>query len=145
MSSTEIVKMLNADLSNELGLILRCNMLSQTAENLKMPAEAAIFQQAVREEMRHAECLTERIVHLGGSPVKVPHPFAYHKSDSFWQMLEDTISRKRQIQGQYRAHICKCITSVDPVTQLTLEVIIADEERQIYLWRSILQAESERL
>lgn len=142
MNTNEIVMMLNADLADELGSILRCNMLSQIAESLKKPAEAAIFQQAAHEETRHADRLAERIVHLGGNPVTAPQLLAYRKNGDFRLMLEDTLSKKREIVGQYRMHIWTCIESVDPVTRLMLEEILSDEERQVYLWRSILQVEA---
>jgi bacterioferritin (cytochrome b1) len=143
MNTNEIMKALNADLADELGSVLRCNTLFQTAESLRKPAEAAIFQQAALEETQHANRLAERIIHLGGNPVTAPRLLAYRKPGDFWLMLEDTLSRKREIVGQYRMHIWMCIEFLDPVTRLMLEEILSDEERQVYLWRSALQVDTE--
>jgi len=72
--SQKIIDALNKDREGELAAIIQYMKHHYEGEGMESPAILEIFKSTAKDEMGHAEKLAERIVYLGGTPIKNLNP-----------------------------------------------------------------------
>jgi bacterioferritin len=93
------------------------------------------FRAASMDEMRHADELGERIDELGGNPtINVGE---IRSGGDLKKMLRDNAEHESEAIERYIKHI-QAIGMSDPTTRRLLEEILADEERHLNEWRTLL-------
>lgn len=78
-------------------------------------------------EMRHAEAISERVVHLGGEPTTQPAPITLGEDSQ--EMLEDDREQERGAIALYTRIIEVAEAEGDPVTAIMFRRILSDEEK----------------
>jgi len=100
------------------------------------PVEAAL-KDVAKEELEHAEELTERILQLGGKPIADPKQFLEKTNcgyevptESVVKALKDAIKGEGCAIGVY-SKIAKMTKDTDPIThQLILHIMSEEEEHE---------------
>ena len=87
-------------------------------------------------EMRHAEEISERIVHLGGTPVSEPDENVI--SDSIADMLADDLEQERQAIALYEKIIAQADEEADAITRKLFTWILRDEKAHYRLFSKFL-------
>ena len=131
----EVLTMLEEDLSDELGSIIQYMWQHVSAKGLASAEVRDRFRAASMDEMRHAEELAERIDELGGTPtIRVGE---IRSGGDLEKMLRDNVVHEEEAVERYISHI-QAIGMADPTTRRLLEEILADEERHLNEWRTLL-------
>lgn len=132
----EILKMLNVDLSDELGSIVQYMWHHVSAKGIASPEVRDLFRAASMDEMKHAEEIAERIDQLGGEPtISVGE---IKTGGNLTKMIRDDLTAEDLAIKRYLGQIKK-IGASDPTTRLMLENILSDEERHANEWRTLLE------
>jgi bacterioferritin len=76
MSKEELIRGLNADLSGELGTIIRYNYQAGKMVGIHGEDLRQVFRDDLPDELGHAAYLTDVIADLGGEPTTSPREFA---------------------------------------------------------------------
>lgn len=134
-TSEEIMTMLQENLSDELGSIIQYMWQHVSAKGIESAEIRDRFRAASMDEMRHAEEIAERIDELGGDPnIKVGE---IRSGGDLKKMLRDNVEHESEAVERYIRHI-QAIGMSDPTTRRLLEEILADEERHLNEWRTLL-------
>ncbi|MCZ7401760.1 MAG: ferritin-like domain-containing protein [Candidatus Methanoperedens sp.] len=134
--SQKIIDALNKDREAELAAIIQYMKHHYEGEGMESPAILEIFKSTAKDEMGHAEKLAERIVYLGGTPIKKPEPII--EGGDLKKMMQDDLAKENGAIRQYKEHIKLAIEENDPTTRLMLEEILSDEEGHADIWETIL-------
>jgi len=132
----KIIEALNKDRADELGAIIQYMGHHYEAEGMESPEIIEMFKSTAKDEMGHAEKLAERIVYLGGEPVKKPSEIK--KGGDLKKMIQDDLAAENGAIAQYKAHIKLAAELSDPTTRLMLEEILSDEEGHADTWETTL-------
>jgi bacterioferritin len=89
-------------------------------------------------EMRHAEAIAERVVHLGGEPTTQPAPVTIGKATS--EMLALNQHEERGAIELYRRIIEFAGQQHDDVTANLFRQILGDEEKHLKVFSDLLAA-----
>jgi bacterioferritin len=119
--NTEVIRMLNEDLTGEVEAILVYSHSHFVLED-EAPTALAMLEIAI-DEMRHVQWLAEQIVELGGEPQLLPHRVRFAGRD-LAEALQRGIDLEREAIANYNAHIAAI---ADPAIQRML-AHIRDEE-----------------
>ncbi len=130
----EIIEALNKARADELAAILQYMGHHYEGEGMESPAILEIFKKTAIDEMKHAEKLGERIVYLGGTPIKNPSKF--QKGGDLVKMIKDDLDFENTAIQNYKEFIKLC--DEDPVTRLMLEGILTEEEGHADNWETTL-------
>ena len=136
-TKAEVLKMLNEDLSDELGSIIQYMWHHVSGKGLASAGVLGMFHAAAIDEMKHAEEIAERIDQLGGEPtIKVGE---IKTGGNIEKMIRDDLAAEEAAVERYGAQIRK-IMETDPATRHMLEDILQDEERHANDWRTLLES-----
>jgi bacterioferritin len=120
MSNEDVINMLNADITSEIEAILtylRHQFVCGVCEISRTMEEIA------RDEMRHVEWLSEKVVALGGIPT-IEHAQLHLEGESLPAMLKRDVGLEEMATNQYQDHI-DAIT--DPKIRHLLRKIMNEE------------------
>jgi len=120
MSNEEVIEMLNADITGEIEAILtylRHQFVSGVCDISRTMEEIA------RDEMRHVEWLSEKVVDLGGIPT-IEHAQLHLEGEDLPMMLKRDVGLEETAINQYQEHI-DAIT--DPKIRHLLRKIMNEE------------------
>ena len=125
MSKKELIKMLNQDLSAELGTIIRYNyQASKSAGPHALPLRG-LLRGEIPDELGHATFLSDVIVDMGGEPTLEPQEFKPTANTK--EMLEQDIKFELKDVVNYRQH-AQAAEALDEIElKLKLEEMAADE------------------
>jgi bacterioferritin len=135
--SKELIDALNQDISYELASIIQYMWHHVMASGVESPAIIDRFRLVAMDEMRHAEMLGERIDLLGGVPTT--ELAAIQVGGDLKKMIEDDIAGEELAVRLYKEHIKLADGLDDPTSRRMLEDILADEERHLHDWETILE------
>ena len=134
MSTKEIIDALNKDLADELAAIIQYLMHHYLGEGMDTPGILGMFEATAKDEMKHFEMISERIVYLGGTPTTKPSDIK--TGGDLKKMIQDDLASENGAIRQYKEHIKLCAD--DPGTRLMLEKILLDEEGHADNWETVL-------
>jgi bacterioferritin len=132
----ELIDALNEDLSYEMASIIQYMWHHVMASGLDSPAIIDRLRLVALDEMRHAEMLAERIDLLGGVPTTKLQ--AVLVGGDLKKMIRDDIAGEELAIQVYKDHIKLANGLDDPTSRRMLEDILADEERHLDTWESVL-------
>jgi bacterioferritin len=132
----ELIDALNEDLSYEMAAIIQYMWHHVMASGLDSPAIIDRLRLVALDEMRHAEMLAERIDLLGGVPTTELQ--AVLVGGDLKKMIRDDIAGEDLAIQTYKDHIKLANGLDDPISRRMLEDILADEERHLDTWESVL-------
>lgn len=137
MSMEKLIEGLNADLSAELGTILRYNYQASKCVGTSGMALRAMFVDEIADETGHARYLSDIIVDLGGEPTTTPK--AFEKRDTIKAMLEMDIEMEQADVKSYVEHaaLAEELGLVD--VKMRLEEMAADEAGHARLIKRLLR------
>jgi len=136
MNKERIIKILNEDISLEIGAIIQYMHHHFTAEGMESPEIIDKFEETAEDEMKHMALLSERVNYLGGDPSTAVAPFK--KGGDLKKMIQDDLDGENLAIKTYRGHIKICMEEEDPTTRLMLENILSEEEGHADLWETTL-------
>jgi bacterioferritin len=120
MSNEDVINMLNADITGEIEAILtylRHQFVCGVCEISRTMEETA------RDEMRHVEWLSEKVVNLGGIPT-IEHAQLHLEGEGLPAMLKRDVGLEEMAINQYQDHID---TITDPKIRHLLRKIMNEE------------------
>ncbi len=136
MGKEKIIEALNKDRADELAAIIQYMGHHYEGEGMESPAILGNFKSTAKDEMGHAESLAERIVYLGGEPIKKPSEIK--KGGDLKKMIQDDLAAENNAIKNYKEHIKLCFEENDHTTRLMLEKILSDEEGHADTWMTTL-------
>jgi len=130
----EIVEELNKALADEWLAYMQYMFASKI---VKAPPAAKVLEEVAKEELEHADELTERIIQLGGNPIVDPKQF-YEKTNCGYEVPTDNTGKVLEdgLKGEGCAikvyvKIAEMTKSTDPLTyQLMLHIMEEEEEHE---------------
>ena len=133
----ELTDALNQDLSYELGAVIQYMWHHVMGSGVESPAIIDRFRLVAMDEMRHAEMVAERIDLLGGVPTT--ELAAIQVGGDLKKMIRDDIAGEELAIRMYKEHIKLAAGLDDPISRRMLEDILADEERHLHDWETVLE------
>jgi len=133
----ELIDALNQDLSYELAAVIQYMWHHVMGSGVESPAIIDRFRLVAMDEMRHAEMVAERIDLLGGVPTT--ELAAIQVGGDLKKMIRDDIAGEELAIRLYKGHIKLADGLDDPTSRRMLEDILADEERHLHDWETILE------
>ncbi len=133
----ELIDALNEDISYELAAIIQYMWHHVMASGVESPAIIDRFRLVAMDEMRHAGMLAERIDLLGGVPTTKLQ--AIQVGGVLKKMIQDDIAGEELAVRMYKQHIKLADGLDDPISRRMLEDILADEERHLHDWETVLE------
>ena len=133
-NADEVVEQLNKALADEWLAYMQYNF---AANLVPVPAVEGALKEVAKEELEHAEELTERIIQLGGKPIADPKQF-YEKTNCGYEVPDEDTAKtlKDAIKGEGCAirvyeKIAKMTKDSDPITyQLMVHIMTEEEEHE---------------
>lgn len=132
MKKTEIIELLNKDLSGEIEAILIYMRDSFVTEDCK-PSRS--MEEIAKDEMRHAEKLAEIIVDLGGMPTMLHRELDFGKK-GVKGYLKRLIALEEEAIAMYKEHI---ETIPDDEIKGVLTHILHEEEEHLKEFTELLK------
>ena len=132
-----LIDALNEDISYELAAIIQYMWHHVMASGVQSPAIIDRFRLVAMDEMRHAEMLAERIDFLGGVPTT--ELAAIQVGGDLKKMIRDDIAGEGLAVRLYKQHIKLAAGLDDSTSRRMLEDILADEERHLHDWETVLE------
>jgi bacterioferritin len=133
----KLIDALNEDVSYELAAIIQYMWHHVMASGVESPAIIDRFRLVAMDEMRHAGMLAERIDLLGGVPTTKLQ--AIQVGGVLKKMIQDDIAGEKLAVRMYKQHIKLADGLDDPISRRMLEDILADEERHLHDWETVLE------
>lgn len=125
MTTTDLIRGLNEDLSAEWGTVIRYTHQAAHAFGIEGEHLRNILAEEVQDELGHASFLTDVIVDLGGEPTTKPREFA--KPTSLRDMLELDLEMELKDVASYNEHARMADELGIPELKMKLEEMAADE------------------
>lgn len=128
--SGKIIEILNQALEGELFAIMQYVLHSESCENLGYHKLANVFMDEAKQEMTHAEKLTERILFLEGTPeMKMNREVRF--DNDMRRNLEAQLRAEFEGLDIYKKGVDLSREVKDAGTRQVLEEIIEDEEEHV--------------
>jgi bacterioferritin len=132
LSRTELIDLLNEDLSREYQAIIAYVVYSQVlkgAQYMNIAGELAVH---AREELAHAMTIAKQIDYLGGMPVVTAKPVK--TSDKAEDMLRFDLDNENETIRNYRVRVrqCEALSEYALAEQLR-QILVQEQEHQIDL------------
>ena len=131
----KIIEALNEVLTSELTAINQYFAHSEICENWGYERLHSTIREHSIGEMKHAEMIAERIDELGGTPNINVGPIS--SGGDLEKMLRDNVAAEEEAVERYTKQI-QDVGMSDPTTRRLLEDILAEEERHLNEWRTLL-------
>jgi bacterioferritin len=125
MDKHELVKLLNQDLSGELGAIIQYITYAAKATGPYRPQLSQFFLAEVPDEQGHAQYLANKIVALGGEPTAVAREVPAAKSNR--DMVEAVREAEKRAVSDYTKRAKQAEEFGDKGLVVQLEDIVRDE------------------
>lgn len=125
MEKQEIIKLLNEDLSGELGAIIQYITYAAKATGPYRPQLAQFFLAEVPDEQGHAQYLANKIVALGGEPTTKARDVPAAKSNR--EMVEAVREAEKRAVADYTRRAKQAEEFGDKGMVVQLEDIVRDE------------------
>jgi bacterioferritin len=125
MDKHEIIKLLNEDLSGELGAIIQYITYAAKATGPYRPQLAQFFLAEVPDEQGHAQYLANKIVALGGEPTTKARDVPAAKSNR--DMVEAVREAEKRAVADYTKRAKQAEELGDKGMVVQLEDIVRDE------------------
>ena len=132
MKKSEIISLLNKDLSGEIEAILIYMRDSFVTGDCK-PSRS--MEEIAKDEMRHAEKLAELIVDLGGIPAMEHRPLNFGGKD-VKGYLKRLVALEKEAIAMYKEHIA---VIADKKIKRTLTHILHEEEEHLEEFGELLK------
>jgi bacterioferritin len=126
----KVIAILNEALKAELTAINQYFLHAEMCENWGYERMAKHTRQESIEEMRHAEVLMERILHLDGAPSMSDY-FKINIGQTVKQQLENDLHLEHAAVKRLNDGIRACAAAGDSGSRELLEKILLDEENHI--------------
>lgn len=142
----ELVKLLNKALADEWLAYYQYWVGAKVAVGPMRTAVASELEEHAKEELKHAEMLTNRILQLGGTPLLSPQDW-YKETNCGYEAPEDPYVKtllKQNIKGEQCAievynKLIEFTKDKDPVTCRMLVEILEDEIEHEFELQSLLE------
>ena len=125
MDKQEMVKLLNEDLSGELGAIIQYITYAAKTTGPYRPQLSEFFLAEVPDEQGHAQYLANKIVALGGEPTTKAREVPSAKSNH--EMVEAVREAEKRAVGDYTKRARQAEEFGDKGLVVQLEDIVRDE------------------
>lgn len=125
MDSKEMVKLLNEDLSGELGAIIQYITYAAKCTGPYRPQLSTFFLNEVPDEQGHAQYLANKIVALGGEPVTTARNVP--KAANNREMVEAVREAEQRAVADYTKRAKQAEELGDKGLVVQLEDIVRDE------------------
>ena len=136
--NAEILTLLNEQLTSELTAINQYFLHSKMQDSWGFTELAAHTRAEAFEEMRHAECLTDRILLLDGLP-NYQRLFSVRIGQTVREQFESDLAVELEVVERLQPGIALCRDHRDTTSAVLLETILADEEKHIDYLETQLQ------
>jgi bacterioferritin len=132
LSRTELIDLLNEDLSREYQAIIAYVVYSQVlkgAQYMNIAGELAVH---AREELAHAMTIAKQIDYLGGMPVVTAKPVkTSHKAED---MLRFDLANENETIRNYRVRVRQCEALGEyALAEQIREILVQEQDHQIDL------------
>lgn len=141
-NADEIVVELNKALADEWLAYMQYNF---AANLVPLPPVEGALKEVAKDELEHAEELTERIIQLGGKPIADPKEL-YDKTNCGYEVPSEDAKKalKDGIKGEGCAikvyeKIAKMTKDSDPITYQLILHIMAEEEEHEQKFENLLE------
>lgn len=127
---SEVLKLLNEQLTSELTAINQYFLHSKMQENWGFTELAAHTRTEAFEEMTHAEQITDRILLLDGLP-NYQRLFSVRIGQTLREQFEADLAIELDVLARLKPGIVMCREKQDVTSANLLEAIVADEEKHV--------------
>ena len=125
MDKQEMVKLLNEDLSGELGAMIQYITYAAKTTGPYRPQLSQFFLNEVPDEQAHAQYLANKIVALGGEPTTKAREVPNARSNR--EMVEAVLEAEKRAVGDYTKRAKQAEEFGDKGLVVQLEDIVNDE------------------
>ncbi len=132
LSRTELIDLLNEDLSREYQAIIAYVVYSQVLKGAQYMNIAGELELHARQELDHALIIAKQIDYLGGMPVVTAKPVK--TSDKAEDMLRFDLDNENETIRNYRVRVRQCeALSEYALAEQIRQILIQEQEHQIDL------------
>jgi bacterioferritin len=122
-----LIKGLNEDLAAEYSAIIMYTTYAAEVDGVDRTELKQFFQADVAEEQTHAQMLAEKIVSLGGTPVRTAAPVKEAKSNK--ERLEAALDAEKDTIKRYGKRIGQAEQLGEIALKIEIENLIVDETK----------------
>jgi bacterioferritin len=126
ISRTELVRLLNEDLSREYQAIISYVVYSQVLKGAQYMNIAGELEKHAAEELQHALIVSNQIDYLSGMPSVQPKPV--RTSEDAREMLRFDLENEKDTIRNYRARVRQCEALGEFALAEQLRQILVDEQ-----------------
>ena len=132
VSRSELIDLLNQDLSREYQAIIAYVVYSQVLKGAEYMNIAGELEKHATEELSHALIISKQIDYLGGMPSVVPKPVK--TSEKAKDMLRFDLDNETETIRNYRERIRQCEALEEyALSEQIREILIDEQDHQIAL------------
>jgi bacterioferritin len=132
VSRSELIDLLNQDLSREYQAIIAYVVYSQVLKGAEYMNIAGELEKHATEELSHALIISKQIDYLGGMPSVVPKPVK--TSEKAKDMLQFDLDNETETIRNYRERIRQCEALEEyALSEQIREILIDEQDHQIAL------------
>ncbi len=142
LTTEQLIERLNYDLSGELQAIVQYLQHHYCMVGLLRETVGGVLEEIAKEEMKHADELSSRIVALGGTPTVKPRPI--EQADTIVEMLRLDLKAESGALKDYYERRDQCEESGEIGTALIIENIIVDEQHHYDQFVKLIRKEKSK-
>jgi bacterioferritin len=132
VSRSELVDLLNQDLSREYQAIIGYVVYSQVLKGAEYMNIASELEKHAAEELQHALIISQQIDYLGGMPSVTPKPV--RTSEKAKDMLQFDLDNETETIRNYRERVRQCEALAEyAMSEQIREILIDEQDHQIAL------------
>lgn len=125
LTKDELIAKLNEDLADEYAAVIQYTTYAAQATGPYRPQLAAFFQAEIVDEQGHAAFLANKIVALGGTPIRQASPVPAAETNR--DMLEAVLAGERRAVAAYTQRAQEAEEYGDRGLALVLDDMVRDE------------------
>jgi bacterioferritin len=132
ISRTQLIGLLNEDLSREYQAVIAYVVYSQTLKGAAYMTIAAELEKHAKQELEHALIIAKQIDYLGGSPTVTARPV--RTSDDAQEMLQFDLDNENETVRNYRERVRQCESLGEyAMAEQIRRILVNEQEHQIDL------------
>ena len=132
ISRSELVDLLNKDLSREYQAIIAYVVYSQVLKGAAYMNIAGELEKHAQEELNHALIISKQIDYLGGMPTVAP--LAVRTSEKAEEMLRFDLEQENETIASYRDRVRQCESLGEfAMAEEIRKILVNEQEHQIDL------------